>query len=851
MKTKNFIKIIALILFGTSAISLSACGKKEKEVTCTYDGEKFDWSDVKAASKYNVEIKDGSMESQKVSSNNSEYEYNVVNTSAEINITGLNSSGENVYSSSVPFKFTFLRAFEQPTYDHGVIMWNAVSSATKYLVKIGDKVESTTNTYFELNPGINNDVCVKPVLDVSKVTDGKYYTYSAPITYEIMQTPTFTSFDKSTNTLTWNSVRNAGGYYFKVELNGTTVAEQGGIGADATYYNGFSFTDSGEYIAKLSATRNNNANSYDSKYATKTIIRLAAPKNFTAEESDGAILLKWDAVEHASKYKVFLPNGNSVETNDLFYKYIPETNVDESIFNFKIYASSNELDILDSLNYATQDVVKLGIVNNVKIQGQMITWDLVDKAQGYTISVDGTEYNIDKNEYSFDGYTGSHKIKIKARGNGSTIISSEYSSIQEIYKLAQPSNLRIANGALTWDSINKATSYRIILTNGNSDANEGSYSSTTNSIIINRTDLKETKTIQVQAIGDGLTIADSLPSEVYSVYILETPIVSVSLEGITWRKVENATSYTIRIGDYEKNIPGTSLNLNEEDIQADTYSVTVTAIGDSTHFDSDESQVISVKLLSKPNISENSDLSGICWETVTSATDYQVRQDSEKPTSVGTATRNYNPSFKTSGVHTISVRAIGDGIRTVSSGWSTMQIVVKQLETPKGFTVSKEGSILKIMATEVENASGYKFKIGGVEKTSETNIFEYTINNAGDLDISVAAIGNKYKYIDSSFSGEKTITILNTPSMAKFTKEDYQTYLLTWTPVNKVVSYTIEITKTYNDGTIDTTTITVTKAEVQIDTNGVSTISAKIISNGNGSTIFSSETLNVDTIAVK
>ena len=852
MKTKGMFKIIATILIGVSAIGLSSCGEKSETITCTYDGEKFDWNDVKSANTYDVKVTDGSIENQKVQLTSSEYEYSVEDDTAEIDISAKNSSGEEIYNSAVPFKFTSLSEFETPSYDHGIISWNAVSSATKYLVKIGNVVKNTTNTYFELDPGINNDVCVKPVLDVSKVTDGKYYTYSVPRTYEIMQTPTFSSFDKDSKTLTWNSIRNAGGYYFRAELNGAVVSEQGGIGGDSTYYNGYSYTEAGVYTVKVAATKNNNANSYDSKYAEKKIIRLAAPKNLITEDADGAIVLKWDSVEYANKYKVVLPNGNSAETTELYYKYIPESKSVEANYSFKVYAMSTELYTLDSLEYAAQDVVKLGMVNNIKIQGQMITWDTVDKAQGYTVSVDGTEVNIDKNEYAFDGYTGSHKVKVKANGNGSTIISSDYSEIQDIYKLSQPKNIRISNGVLTWDPVTNSSSYKIILVNGSSDSNGGSYTATTNSFTINRTDLQESQAIQVQAIGDGLTIADSFLSEPYETYVLSAPIVSVSEEGIVWSKINNASSYTVKIGDYKKNVTGTALNISEQDIPADVYTVTVIANGDLIHyFDSDESEAITMKLLASPEVKENDELTGVSWETVISAHDYQVRIDSGMIENVGSATRNYDIIFRTSGTHTVSVRAVGDGVQTVTSGWTTIQVEVNQLGTPTGFTVAKDGQKLIITSNEVENANGYKFRIGGTVYDSSTNIYEFTVNNPGDFVISVAASGTGYKYIDSTYSVEKTVTVLNTPSQASFTKEDYQTYTLSWSAVNKAVSYTVEVTIAYIDGTTKTNNVTVSKTELQIDTTNVATISAKIIVNGNNSTTYGSTTKEVDTVAVK
>lgn len=855
MKKNKLLKCFAIVGFIlTSSFAFTSCKDKEEEtkVTCTYDGEKFDWTDVKSATSYNVAVEEN-REEQAKTVNSSELNYDLSGESAKLSINAVDSNGTSLYSSDTPFIFKRLSVFDTPTYDHGIISWKKIPSAEYYLVKVGNgQPQKVENTFFELNPGANNDVCVKPVLDVSKVTDGTYYSYSIPKTYEVVATPMFESFDKASKTFIWNTVKNCGGYYINILKDGVTVAEQGGIGIDATYYNGYSFTNAGMYTVKIAATKNANVNSYDSKYYEKTIIRLAAPQNLRTEDSDGAIVLKWDAVPYATKYKVVLPSGNFAETTNTYYKFIPEIQSNENNYNFKVYSQSTDLYTLDSLEYAEEDVIKLAMVKNIKIQGQKITWDIVDKAQGYIVSIDGTEVNVDKNEYLFDGYVGSHEVKVKANGNKSNIISSDYSTSQTIYKLSTPKNLVISNGVLTWDAVSNASSYKIILTNGNSGASDGSYTSTTNSIVINRNDLRETQTIQVQAIGDGNTIGDSLYSESYQTFVLSTPSVNVTTDGIAWTKVNNATYYTVFIDDHKKNVTGTSLNISEEDISIGIHTVIVVANGDLVHyFDSDESQAISIKLLEKPNVLENSELTGVCWNTITSASNYAVRVDDDTSDIVGQTVRNYDVVFATSGIHTISVRALGDSTQTISSGWTSIQINVQQLMSSKDLTIVKEEDKLLITATEVENAIGYKFKIGGVVYNSDTNVYEYMINNPGDFVISVAAVGTGFKYIDSNYTLEKTITVLNCPTKAEFTQEDDEIYLLSWTPVNKAVSYSVEIKIVYTDGEEKTKVYQVTNCEMKIDVNDVLSISAKIITNGNDTSTFSSNPKDVETIFVK
>lgn len=857
MKTKNFIKGIAIGLVSIGTLSwVSSCfgdNDKQEKVVCTYDGEKLDWSDVNQSTNYTVDVKDGENNTNNTVSN-SELEYDIQNETAEVSIQAKDSEGNEVYSTSTPFSFKRLAVFDSPTYSYGTISWQRVESATYYLVKIGDNQPvKVYETSYKLNPGVNNNVSIKPVLDISKVTDGTYYSYSIPMSYEVMATPSF-KFDKSSKTFTWDQVKNSGGYYICIEKNGQVIHDQGGIGSDATYYNDYAFNDEGTYTVKFATKANSNANAYDSAFYEQKIVRLSAPKNLKTEEekSSGAILLSWDAVDGATGYRIKLPNGNTAETTQTYYKCLSEATSSEANYNFKVYSISNDLYTLDSLEYSTVDVVRLGMVKNVKIQGQMLTWDNVDKAQSYIVNIDGTLVNVDKNEYYFDGYTGSHKVKVMACGNGTNLVSSSYSNEQTIYKLSKPTNLAIANGVLTWDQVSNSQSYRIIITNGNSDASNGSYSATTNSITINRSDLKESQTIQVQAIGDGNTIADSEFSDSYNTFVLASPIVSVTKEGIVWTKIDNASSYTVYLNDYKKNVTGTALNLSEEDIPAGSYSIKVIANGDLVHyFDSDESQSISAKLLAKPTVSNNETETGVAWKTVVSACGYNVRIDDGNIIFLGSDERNYDVTFKTSGIHTVSVRGEGDGVNTITSGWTTIEVEVYQLPTLTNVKYSKNEQKLIITCNEVENAKGYKFKIGGIIYNSDTNTYEYTINNPSNLTISVAVVGTGYKYLDSNFTKEETVTILNTPSKASFTKEDSETYLLSWSAVNKAVSYTVVLTKKLSDGSTSSKSYTLGVCELLIDTTDCISVSATIVANGDNNYIFSSSVYNVVETSIK
>jgi hypothetical protein len=64
-----------------------------------------------------------------------------------------------------------------------------------------------------------------------------------------------------------------------------------------------------------------------------------------------------------------------------------------------------------------------------------LTWNTVSNASGYTVDIDGTEYQANTNSYSLSSLTTpkTYTLKVKAKGNGTTYTDSAWSgSVQYI-----------------------------------------------------------------------------------------------------------------------------------------------------------------------------------------------------------------------------------------------------------------------------------------------------------------------------------------------------------------------------------------------------------------------------------
>ena len=150
--------------------------------------------------------------------------------------------------------------------------------------------------------------------------------------------------------------------------------------------------------------------------------------------------------------------------------------------------------------------------------------------------------------------------------------------------------------------------------------------------------------------------------------------------------------------------------------------------------------------------------------------------------------------------------------------------------------------MLIVTTPEIDQATGYNFKIGGVVHPSNTNTFELEINNPGNYAISVNAQGNGFTYIDSAYCKEKVITLLSSVENLDLVKQDDTLYTIEWNPVNDVVSYTVIIEKTFNDGETQILTLNnITACEIELDVTETSSVLVTIIAKGNNKTIFDSE----------
>ncbi len=199
------------------------------------------------------------------------------------------------------------------------LSWNAVANATHYLLTISDANGVIT--------GYNNKQVTGTTINLTGLTATKQYTVSliaastsadyvnsdaATLDFTTdtkLATPAAPTLTKTANsiTATWGAVSQASHYIVAYKLStASTWTESANIGT--TSFTLSNLAEGKTYNFKVKActiAEEYEDSDYSSTSTTTTLITLATPTNLTVSNIDlTSATLGWDAVEHASKYRI-------------------------------------------------------------------------------------------------------------------------------------------------------------------------------------------------------------------------------------------------------------------------------------------------------------------------------------------------------------------------------------------------------------------------------------------------------------------------------------------------------------------------------------------------------------------
>lgn len=399
---------------------------------------------------------------------------------------------------------------------------------------------------------------------------------------------------------------------------------------------------------------------------------------------------------------------------------------------------------------------KLTAPENIEYDGTRITWDKVEKAEYYYVSINGAEKKrTNTNSYAYTANMEDFSVTIYAvEGDNEKEAKVDFTALQTIGALNVTED-----GTIYWDEVSGADAYVIGL-NGAS-----------NSVVVNRNEYKpqsgQTTRVKVRPIVKDNSGYYSMFGAEKTVYVYAAPShLKIEDGSVTWGG--NSNQYEVIINGESKGVvSGTSYSLGDT---RGRLEVEVRAIGDhSSTFDSEKSKVTYTFLENVTSFQvENGVLS---WTPVADAQGYEIKINDVLSSQVLSTYKYENlPSGEQ-----LRIR-----IRPWASGnfyaqWSDEQKICI-LDAPVlkwDSSIELDGEARNNLSWDSvsELAAGYEVKVvkGSDESTSTvTNeTFAYAYTEEGEYKVSVktkAKVGKEgYVYYDSRYSNAATIIRLSAP----------------------------------------------------------------------------------------
>jgi hypothetical protein len=551
--------------------------------------------------------------------------------------------------------------------------------------------------------------------------------------------------------------------------------------------------------------------------------RLNTPQSFRIEDG----LLRWTYVPNATRYVLEI-NG-AIQENVYSEFYILDNTYEVGTYDIRVAAYGDGLSYITSEWSDIISTTRMNSPQNVRVVDGFMMWDDVPQATIYVVKIGGNTYTgkateedpilIPRFDPPFAYPSGLQEFTVYAAAE--EVLASKPSDVFVFDKVQAPTNLRIENKIIKWDSVLSSTGYRLFINDDVINTQEVTY------------DLTQyesygvgTFNIRVMALGD---MGDGLGNKVNSDYtnqisvtVMSAPSgLSVQNGHISWVPNNGAINYELRV--YSKTAPDTyelltneplytnevdSLNpsttyLLDSTFPAGEYGIEIRAIGNNTTFITSEfsNRIDVIKLATPTGLGVQNGI--VVYDSVANATGYQLQTIlTEGETMItGLTVAQLQTSYELgsgydAGLYDISVRAVGDDSVYLTSDLTT-GISAQKLPMVENFRV--EDGILKW--TSVANASEYILYINHqdyfIGLTSSYELPNTFIQ--GNYQISIKARGTNNDYLNSSYT--ETLLAYKMDAVTNLTVQDG---VLNWTGVNATDGYTITIVNASLQQTFDT-----------------------------------------------
>ncbi|MDE7164931.1 MAG: hypothetical protein K2O04_05875 [Clostridiales bacterium] len=841
-----------------------------------YEDGVITWGAVASASSYKVTVNGADSD---VTTNRLEYDAKKQSFNVKITAIGNHTSTYDGQTSEQK-SFVYLPAVTDVAVENGILIWEKSTGASAYKLRLNDNAVSTvtaeSESYSGLASGTQYNVSIMPTATGENTEYFSEWTAALPVYILPAPQPRWTAgFDANgvdeVNAINWDAVSSATGYSSRVTLpNGHT--DEKSHGANNNYYSD-AFNTVGEYKVEVKALSNGAAGIYDSKYSAPVIVkRLAAPTiessniKSDAKNLDAGFTVAFDGVSGASGYAIYRDGtreGSSTMPSFAVARPVDadvlrETAIAYYVQSLGSVSADGHNVVLNSMQGAASaasafNITVLAAPTDPTMSGYGYSFTGSDKADGYGIRVSGTTYESSVDSYDLNMLAaGTYTVAACAKGNGNTVLASNYCTPLTVTRLNAPFDLRIttdeSDGVLQYEGDPKAQSYEAVIT-GRSEAL--TVDSTTN---IKQYITTAATVVTMRSVGNyfedaqrTVYIMTSQPSINYTFFKLEAPSnINFSDSAMSWNgpsnlnaaaaftptyKIFNAANNVLYNGEFS----GTSYSLNTISGGA-SYAFDIQAIGDGEHYvNSDVAHSREIYKLATPEFNINASEKRYEWRAVAQASGYVLSIDNVAVSNVEHETGElyaFAPTYTTLGNHSVVLYATGDGGNTTvnSSAYEFTQSV-KQLSTPVfAYSYSHDsynvnGTIRVDITTPSDYAVGYNYVIGGASHIDGESTYSFTPNTTGKIDMYVYAVGGGFDsdnvyYSDSRAAATVSLYLLGYPSAD--TIDLLQDGVLTWSRVDNAVGYGYTLEIELNDGTKQTVTGSIDNNTARLDLNTVS-----------------------------
>ncbi len=779
----------------------------------------------------------------------------------------------------------------------GILTWDEVLQADKYILEVGNKKHTlTTTSYDKLPRGTSLTIRLMPACN----DEAFFSSWSAPHSFLLLEAPVLqwnSSLElddgSAKSNLFWDSVANADGYSVRVTM--PSGAEDTDTLPETQRSFAYDYLQTGTYTVEVKAMADpSNSSICDSPYSTAiTVTRLPAPKavqsgfiTSNAAESSKGFDVSFEKVAQASGYRLYKEENAFTEVSATASQFrvtdvTEEGSTAEQTFNYKIQTlGSNTLQnnkvVLSSLkdNSLTFQIKVLATPQNPTMEGFNFTFGSIEGAQGYAVTAAGDIYDANSTTYDLGKVleAGPADVRVCAKGNGSNILASNFSAPVKVVRLDRPYNIRIdeanaSESVLKCAEIPNARSYNVVFDNDGQPMDLGAIANIRQYIKTTGT------TVYMEAVSnqfgaDDVYYMTSRASETKTFMKLETPTFGTTKftnTQLIWNHPGNMNTavytpnyevYNEIDNKYTGEKTGSSMNIEylEGGVQ---YTFKVKAIGDGVNYiNSEISESVQIYKIAATQITRDTVKHLYTWPAVARATEYAVYVDGVLQKSYaheGGKTYEYKPMFEELKDYKVEVIAKGDGgNETIDSPSVLNKNYIKQqtqqLQKPD-FSISyshecvdNEGKVTVTITQASPYATGYYYTIGGVGAEGTTT-FTKDLSTPGAHKVSVYALGGGFDeqgtyYLNSQATGGGSdvryiITLLAAPNSSGMTREDF---LFVWTAINNApFGYKLEIS-TDNGATYTVVAENTTKTQYDFSshiTDGVVTVKFRVQANGN------------------